>query len=155
MSFSRGTPVTLAVASLTSVILPSGLMVTSGSTLASIRLRAYCAACRCAGGRDGCGRLAASDRDGVGVAPRERDSQSDADVPVHEHIEFAVAGDFLDTKTLTAQTSRNGGARRFRFDARVHTADSRHRPVIPGKNETVPQVYLKACRFFRCQIPIV
>ena len=38
-------PVTLTVASLTSVILPSGLMVTRGSRLASIRLRAYCAAC--------------------------------------------------------------------------------------------------------------
>ena len=41
MSRSRGTPVTLMVASLTSVILPSGLIVTNGSRLASIRLRAY------------------------------------------------------------------------------------------------------------------
>src|SRR5712664_1275812 len=39
---SRGIPVTFTVASFTSVILPSGLIVTSGSTLASIRLRAYC-----------------------------------------------------------------------------------------------------------------
>ena len=36
-----GDTVTLTVASLTSVILPSGLMVTRGSRLASIRLRAY------------------------------------------------------------------------------------------------------------------
>jgi len=32
MSFSRGTPVTFAVASFTSVILPSALIVTSGSS---------------------------------------------------------------------------------------------------------------------------
>jgi len=36
--------VTLIVASLTSVILPSGLIVTSGSRPASIKLRAYWAA---------------------------------------------------------------------------------------------------------------
>src|SRR5665647_3479418 len=41
MSFERGMPVTFTVASLTSVILPSGLMVTNGSRLASIRLLAY------------------------------------------------------------------------------------------------------------------
>src|SRR5438309_598414 len=45
MSRSRGTPVALMVASLTSVILPSTLMVTSGSRLASMRLRAYWEAC--------------------------------------------------------------------------------------------------------------
>ena len=41
ISSSRLTPVALAVASLTSVILPSAEMVTNGSRLASIRLRAY------------------------------------------------------------------------------------------------------------------
>ena len=41
MSCSRGLPVSLLVASLTSVIFPSGLIVTSGSRLASIKLRAY------------------------------------------------------------------------------------------------------------------
>src|SRR5665647_2851985 len=45
MSSSRGTPVTLILASLTSVISPSGLIVTNGSTAASIRLRAYRTAC--------------------------------------------------------------------------------------------------------------
>jgi hypothetical protein len=48
ISFSREMPVTLIEPSLTSVILPSGLMVTSGSSEASIRLRAYCEACFCA-----------------------------------------------------------------------------------------------------------
>ena len=42
---SRSMPVTRAVAALTSVILPSGLMVTSGSRVASSRLREYSAAC--------------------------------------------------------------------------------------------------------------
>ena len=42
MSTSRGRPVTLIEPSLTSVILPSALMVTRGSKLASMRLRAYC-----------------------------------------------------------------------------------------------------------------
>src|SRR5581483_3788496 len=42
---SRATPVTFTVASFTSVIFPSGLIVTSGSRLASIKLRAYSAAC--------------------------------------------------------------------------------------------------------------
>ncbi len=41
MSLSLVTPVTLTVASFTSVIFPSRLIVTSGSRLASIRLRAY------------------------------------------------------------------------------------------------------------------
>jgi hypothetical protein len=46
MSRSRETPVTLVVASLTSVILPSGLIVTSGSSEASMSERAYCDAAR-------------------------------------------------------------------------------------------------------------
>jgi hypothetical protein len=41
----RSTPVTFVVASLTSVIFPSALIVTSGSRLASINLRAYRDAC--------------------------------------------------------------------------------------------------------------
>ena len=41
---SRSTPVIRIVASFASVILPSGLIVTSGFRLASIRLREYCAA---------------------------------------------------------------------------------------------------------------
>ena len=45
MSASRGRPVILVVAALTSLILPSGLMVIIGSSVASIRLRAYRAAC--------------------------------------------------------------------------------------------------------------
>jgi len=40
--------VTLIEPSLTSVTLPSALIVTSGSSDASIRLRAYCEACFCA-----------------------------------------------------------------------------------------------------------
>ena len=43
---SRSIPIIRIAASFTSVILPSGLIVTSGSRLASIRLRAYCAAKR-------------------------------------------------------------------------------------------------------------
>ena len=42
MRFSLDTPVILTVASFTSVIFPFRLIVTSGSRLASIRLRAYC-----------------------------------------------------------------------------------------------------------------
>ncbi len=42
MSSSRGTPVARIVPSLTSVMRPSGLMVTRGSGVASMRLRAYC-----------------------------------------------------------------------------------------------------------------
>jgi len=45
MRFSLGTPVTFMVASLTSVILPSLLMVTSGSREDSMRLLAYWEAC--------------------------------------------------------------------------------------------------------------
>ncbi len=41
---ARSTPVTRITASFTSVILPSGLIVTSGSGLASITLREDCAA---------------------------------------------------------------------------------------------------------------
>ncbi len=41
MSFALGTPVTLMEPSLTSVILPSGLIVMRRSGLASMRLRAY------------------------------------------------------------------------------------------------------------------
>src|SRR3990172_1219683 len=47
MSLPRVMPVTLMVASLTSVILPSGLIVTRGSRDASIRLLAYWEACFC------------------------------------------------------------------------------------------------------------
>ena len=55
---SRPTPVILMVASLTSVILPSGLMVTRGSRLASIRLRAYCDAALICSSDELAGRIA-------------------------------------------------------------------------------------------------
>ncbi len=48
ISSFRGTPVTRTVASFTSLIVPSGLIVTSGSRLASIRLRLYALARRTA-----------------------------------------------------------------------------------------------------------
>ena len=45
INLSRGTPVTVTAAAFTSVIFPSASIVSSGSWLASIRLRAYPEAC--------------------------------------------------------------------------------------------------------------
>src|SRR5262249_51141930 len=66
--------------------------------------------------------LAAVDGHGMGVPPRERDAQRNANVAIDKHVELPVARHFADIQAQSTQAPGNGGPLHLMFVLTIHVS---------------------------------